>query len=93
MRERAKAVAQLMGLLANENRLLILCALLERPMMVGELAREVPQITPSALSQHLHKLKTAGLIDGEKQGQYVCYSIRDQRLYALMALLKEQYCG
>lgn len=92
MRERAKAVAQLMGLLSNENRLLILCALLDRPMTVGELAKEVPQITPSALSQHLQKLRTAGLIDGEKQGQYVHYSIRDQRLYAVMAVLKEQYC-
>ena len=92
MRERAKAVAQLMGLLANENRLLILCALLERPMTVWELAREVPHITPSALSQHLQKLKSAGLVDGEKQGQYVQYSIQDQRLYAVMAALKEQYC-
>lgn len=92
MREQAKAVAQLMGQLANENRLLILCALLEHPMTVGELAQQVPHITPSALSQHLQKLKGAGLIDGEKRGQYVRYSIRDQRLYAVMAVLKEQYC-
>ena len=61
-------------------------------MTVGELAREVPHITPSALSQHLQKLKSAGLVDGEKQGQYVQYSIQDQRLYAVMAALKEQYC-
>lgn len=92
MKEQAKVVAELMGQLANENRLLILCALLERPMTVGELAAQVPQITPSALSQHLQKLKGAGLIEGEKRGQYVRYSIRDQRLYAVMAVLKEQYC-
>lgn len=92
MKEKAKVVAELMGQLANENRLLILCALLERPMTVGELAAQVPQITPSALSQHLQKLKGAGLIEGEKQGQYVRYSIRDQRLYAVMEVLKEQYC-
>ena len=92
MKEKAKVVAELMGQLANENRLLILCALLERPMTVGELAAQVPQITPSALSQHLQNLKGAGLIEGEKRGQYVRYSIRDRRLYAVMAVLKEQYC-
>ena len=45
MRRRAGAVAALMGQLSNENRLLILCALLERPMTVGELSAQVPHIT------------------------------------------------
>ena len=46
----------------------------------------------SAAALHLQKLKSAGLVAGEKQGQYVQYSIQDQRLYAVMAALKEQYC-
>lgn len=92
MREKAEQIAQLMTQLANENRLLILCALLEKPMTVGELAQWVPHITAPALSQHLHKLRDAGLIQSKKQGQYVTYSIMDERLYALMAVLKEQYC-
>lgn len=37
LREQAKAVAALLGQLANENRLLILCALLEGPKTVGQL--------------------------------------------------------
>ena len=45
----------------------------------------------SAAALHLQKLKSAGLVAGEKQGQYVRYSIQDQRLYAVMAALKEQY--
>lgn len=92
MREKAEQLAQIMTQLANENRLLILCALLEKPMTVGELAQWVPHITGPALSQHLHKLRAAGLIQSHKQGQYVTYSIMDERLYTLMAVLKEQYC-
>ncbi|WP_297212570.1 ArsR/SmtB family transcription factor [uncultured Flavonifractor sp.] len=93
IRARAGAIAELMAHLANENRLLILCALMEGPMTVGELAAEVPNITAPALSQHLHRLREGGLIQAKKQGQYVRYSLKDQRLHALMAVLKREYCA
>lgn len=53
----------------------------------------MPNITAPALSQHLHKLKDGGLVQAEKHGQFVTYSIKDSRLQALMAVLKEQYCA
>lgn len=93
MRRQAGEVAALMGQLANENRLLILCALMERPMTVGELAGCVPHITGPALSQHLHRLREGGLVKTEKLGQYVRCTIRDPRLTALMEVLKREYCG
>lgn len=92
LRQKAKDIAALMGQLANENRLLILCALLDGPKTVGQLSQQVPGITGPALSQHLHKLREGGLIDSEKQAQYVTYFIRDERLRDLMALLKREYC-
>lgn len=92
MREDAKRLAELMGLLANENRLLILCALLDGPRTVGELAEQVPDITAPALSQHLHKLRDGGMVQAEKQAQFVRYSICDTHLYSLMDLLKREYC-
>lgn len=92
MREKAREIAGLMAQLANENRLLVLCALLDGPLTVGELAGQVPGISGPALSQHLHRLKDGGLVQAEKQGQFVCYSLRDQRLRALMAVLKTEYC-
>ena len=79
--------------LSDENRLLILCALLEKPMTVGELAGAVPGISGPALSQHLQKLRAGQLVQAQKEGQFVRYSIKDERLYALMALLKKEYCG
>ncbi|MDR2211058.1 MAG: ArsR family transcriptional regulator, partial [Spirochaetaceae bacterium] len=44
-------------MLANENRLLIFCALMEGPMTVTEIAEKTPNITQSALSQHLALLR------------------------------------
>ena len=93
LREKAQTIASLMAQMANENRLLILCYLLDGPKTVGELGESVPNITAPALSQHLHKLKDGGLIQREKRGQFVTYSIKDSRLQALMAVLKEQYCA
>ena len=93
LREKAQTIASLMAQMANENRLLILSALLDGPKTVGELGESVPNITAPALSQHLHKLKDGGLVQAEKHGQFVTYSIKDSRLQALMAVLKEQYCA
>lgn len=93
LREKAQTIAGLMAQMANENRLLILCALLDGPKTVGQLGESVPNITAPALSQHLHKLKDGGLIQGEKHGQFITYSIKDSRIQALMAVLKEQYCA
>lgn len=92
MREHAKVVAALMGQLANENRLLILCALLDGPKTVGELSQSVPDISAPALSQHLHKLRDANLICSEKHAQYILYSIGDERIRSLMDLLRRDYC-
>lgn len=93
IRQKAQDIARLMGQLANENRLLILCALLEGPQTVGQLGQQVPGITGPALSQHLHRLRDSGLVQAQKQGQFVTYSLRDERLRAVMAALKEQYCA
>lgn len=92
MYKNSKQVAELMGQLANENRLLILCALLEVPLTVGEISKEVHEITAPALSQHLNKLRNAGLIRAEKQAQYIRYSIADERIRDLMDLLRREYC-
>lgn len=89
--EEARTLAVLLGLLANENRLLLLCALLDGPRTVGELAGEAPVSLP-ALSQHLHRLRDAGLVTSEKQGQFVRYSLLDQRLRAVLAVLRREYC-
>ncbi len=93
MEEQAKMIAELLKLLANEHRLLILCALVQGPLTVGEIHKYAPNITASALSQHLNQLKTAGILSAEKQGMNVIYQIQDERIIALMEVIKELYCS
>lgn len=93
MEERAKQIAELLKVLANENRLMIFCALIERPMTVGEISKHVPNITLSALSQHLTLLKAHGILGFVKSGQNVTYSIADHRVEAIVDVLKQHYCS
>jgi DNA-binding transcriptional ArsR family regulator len=93
MNGKAKKVAELLKILANENRLMILCALIESPHSVSKLAEKVPNITQSALSQHLAVLKSNGILDNTKSGLNIIYSIADHRVEAVINVLKEYYCN
>ena len=84
MEEQAKKIAELLKLLANEQRLLILCALIPGPMTVGNIHAFTPNITASALSQHLSQLRMAGM--------NVIYQIADEHVIGLMSFLKTHYC-
>jgi len=92
MEEKAEMLAEMLKLLANKNRLLIFCALMPGPANVGELARLVPGIKQSALSQSLSLLKAHGLLSSEKQGQCVQYEIADRRVIEIISVLKRYYC-
>lgn len=93
MEEQAKRIAELLKLLANEHRLLILCALTKGAMTVGEIHAYTPNITLSALSQHLSQLKMSGILENEKQGMNVLYRMEDKRVEALLESIKEHYCA
>ena len=92
MKAKAKEVADLLKVLANENRLLILCELSKEPMSVGRLLEKL-DITQSGISQHLAILKANGILDYDKKAQTVVYSVKDQRIYKVMQVLKETYCS
>lgn len=92
MEEKAKNVADLLKVLANEQRLLILCALSKSDMTVNEIHGYTPNISQSALSQHLHSLKLCGVLDSEKHGLNVEYTIKDKKILNLLEVLKSEYC-
>jgi len=92
MEEQAKRLAELLRLLANQHRLLILCALTKEPLTVNRIAEHVPNISLPALSQHLQLLKVAGILDSFKNAQNVTYSIADMRVLKVMEVLEANYC-
>lgn len=92
LERKAAEAAQLLKLLANENRLLILCRLaLAGEMSVNELAGAVG-LSQSALSQHLAKMREDGLLATRREAQTVFYRISDPNAARLLALLKSIYC-
>ena len=91
MEEKAKRLARQLKLLANENRLLILYYLLEKPMTVGELNKKLNKITQSGLSQHLSMLKAYDLLDSNKEGLNITYFVKDKKVESILQMLKENY--
>jgi DNA-binding transcriptional ArsR family regulator len=88
----AGTAAQLLKLLANENRMLILCRLtLEHELSVNDLVGAVG-ISQSALSQHLAKMREEGLLATRREAQTVYYRIADPNAQRLLVLLKGIYC-
>ena len=92
MEHKARQIARLLKVLANEHRLLILCELIKGPKTVGSLGERIAGITQSALSQHLALLKAHGILDSSKAGQSVTYFVVDSRVGEIIAALKEHYC-
>ena len=87
-----KNIASLLKILANENRLLILCALTNGKKTVSEIHETIPDISLSALSQHLKVMRTSGILGTSKSAQYVTYSIEDSRVVEVHNTLKKYYC-
>ncbi len=92
MRKKAKIVKQLLQELADENRLLILCALLEKPLTLDELAVLVPELDKQNLNIHLVLLNTQNIININQIEDETIYSISDQRVINLIETLKINYC-
>ncbi len=88
----AEEAARMLKLLANEKRLLILCQLVsEEEMSVGELAMHV-DLSQSALSQHLARLREEGLVATRRESQTIYYRLADPDVTRLLATLKDIYC-
>lgn len=87
-----KGAAALMGMLASEARLRILCRLLEGERSVGELAR-VCRLPQPTMSQQLKRLKEAGLVEGRREGQTIYYAVRGGKVAAVLHTLHRLYCA
>ena len=91
MADHAEEASEVLKSIANPNRLMILCALIEGEKTVGAINEEVP-LSQSALSQHLARLRAEKLVTSRKEGQTVHYSVNDPRIVELMSRLYELYC-
>lgn len=92
LERKAAEAAGLLKLLANEKRLLILCRLAAAgEMSAGSLADAV-QLSQSALSQHLARMREEGLVGTRREAQTIHYHLADTNAARLLKLLKGVFC-
>jgi len=92
LERKAAEAARLLKLLANENRLLILCRLaVAGEMSVGDLV-DAADLSQSALSQHLARMREDGLLATRREAQTIFYRIADPNAARVLALLQSIYC-
>ena len=90
LEESATAAARMMKLLASEQRLILLCRLIEGECSVGELATYVG-LAQSAASQHLAKLRAEGVVSTRREGQTIFYRIADPAAVRVIDTLCDIY--
>lgn len=74
--------------LADPTRRKILSLLKKQDMNAGEIAAKFNMTKPS-ISNHLNILKQADLVDAEKQGQNVVYSLKTSVLEDILGMLSD----
>ena len=74
---RSQARAKILKALAHPSRIFIVEKIKNKPYCVCELAKMI-EIDQSTTSKHLSILKNAGIIEDEKKGTTVYYSLRCQ---------------
>lgn len=89
--ESAGRAANLLRLLGNEKRLMILCQLADGELSVGQIQPRVG-LSQSALSQHLALLREQGLVATRREAQVIYYRINDHAALRVIQTLAELFC-
>jgi ArsR family transcriptional regulator len=91
VRAGAQQAVGALKLLANEDRLLLLCQLSQGEMCVSELEAAL-DIRQPTLSQQLGVLRKEGVINPRREGKSIFYSVASPELMEILAVLYGLYC-
>lgn len=91
MREAAGQATAMLRVLANEDRLLLLCQLTQGEACVSELEESVGIRQPT-LSQQLGVLRTEGIVSTRREGKKIFYQLNEGQALTLLQTLHGLYC-
>lgn len=86
--EKLTNIADDLKLLGDKTRLAMLSLLKEREWCVCEFV-DIFEISQPAISQHLRKLKSQGIVKESKRGQWVHYSLNIEAKPYIQAVLDQ----
>jgi len=78
--------------MANEDRLMLLCHLIDTELNVGEL-ESLTEIRQPTLSQQLGVLRDEGLVATRREGKYIYYTLASTAVMKVMQTLYDLYCS
>ena len=91
MREAAGQATAMLRVLANEDRLMLLCQLTQGEACVSELEQSLGIRQPT-LSQQLAILRTEEIVSTRREGKKIFYRVSDARAVSVLATLYGLYC-
>ena len=92
MRAHASEAVNMLKLLGNEDRLMLLCQISLQERTVTEL-EQLTGITQPTLSQQLGVLRREGLVSTRREGKFIWYQLADARALQLMQVVHQLFCG
>jgi DNA-binding transcriptional ArsR family regulator len=92
LRASAGKACSLLKTMANEDRLMLLCHLIDAELNVGEL-ESLTEIRQPTLSQQLGVLRDEGLVSTRREGKYIYYKLASPAVMRVMQTLYGLYCG
>ena len=90
--QQSAQAAELLRVMANEQRLLILCHLSAAGELSVSALGERMSLSQSALSQHLARLREDGIVSYRREAQTLYYRLANEKASRLLALLHDIYC-
>jgi DNA-binding transcriptional ArsR family regulator len=89
--ENAKLASSFLKSLANENRLVILCALAEGEKNVGEL-ENILGVRQPTLSQQLARLRADKMVETRRESKQIYYRLCNEDAELVLGLIFELFC-
>ena len=87
----ADKACALMKVLANRDRMMILCQISQGECCVGDLERHL-EIGQPTLSQQLSVLRKEKLVHTRRAGKQIYYAMASNEALAVMSVLYQQFC-
>ena len=90
--DNAQSVAGILKQLSNPHRLMILCTLSGNELTVSDLNHNI-NLSQSALSQHLAKLRESNIVTTRRESQTIFYRIAEPKIEELLQVLHQKFCN
>lgn len=82
--DKLNEIAEMIKAIAHPVRLCIVAGLIEKGQCNVSHMQTCMDLPQSTVSQHLQKLRAAGVVEGKRNGPEISYRVRDERIIRIV---------